>query len=88
MAEFGDEGIDGFFGEVLHHYDVGELAAEAGVLVLRQLVLVGQFWRRTAHEDGVAVFVHPRGIACVVEPLQTSSLFPCHMMAPTVLLGF
>ena len=48
---------------------MGQLTTEAGVLVLRQLVLVGQFWRRTAHEDGVAVFVHPRGIARVVESL-------------------
>jgi len=34
-AKLGHEGIDGLLREVLHHHHVGQLAAEAGVLVLR-----------------------------------------------------
>ena len=42
-AERSHEGIDGLFCEVLHHHHMSQFAAKAWILVMCQLVLVGQF---------------------------------------------
>ena len=60
--EIADEAVDGFFADVLHYYYVGELAAEAVVVAVGEVVFCHEVVGGAAEEYGVAVFIVPAGI--------------------------
>ena len=59
--EVADEAVDGGFAHVLHHHDVGEVAAEAVVVAVGEVVFAHEVVGGAAEKHGVAVFIVPAG---------------------------